>query len=250
MAQTDLNLTRLRAYAAHARHDGSVPSTLDQDEIVNAAGRLFFSLHPWNFRYRPPVDLDLTEDQAYIELPFDFGEIVAYQTDNNYGLTLTTAQELANHRTASVTVAQNYYWGTIVHPAQESRDVPPPPPRLEIWPEPSSTNEDAVQLWYRAAWGELYSTDDVANVPRYAHLALIQTVRGVAAGMTENLLEPAGGIEGYLNNVLGGKVWEAAVTTDGLQQPDYGPMTGGAIEGRGSHFTWRTRTAGAVSDPA
>jgi hypothetical protein len=57
-------------------------------------------------------------------------------------------------------------------------------------------------------------------------------------------------MEGYLANVMGGKVWEAAVTTDGLEQVDYGPIKGGAIEQYSTHLTWRSRTAGAVADPA
>jgi hypothetical protein len=251
MAQTNLDLARLRNYVTAAMSDGAVHSSLDRDELINNAGRLFFSLHEWNFRYRPQVDLDLTADQKYIVLPEDFGELVGYQTDSTYGLMLTTPQEVANLRAASTTVTANYYWATIVHPAQSARDEPPPPPRLEIWPTPSSgTTTHPIHLWYRAAWVDLYNSTDVADVPRYAHMALIQVVRAFAAGINENLLAPGGGLEGYLDNVLGGRVWEAAVTTDGLQQPDYGPIGPGAIEGTRVYTTWRSRTASAVSDPA
>lgn len=127
MAQTNLDLARLRNYVSVSLDDGSVHSDLDQDEIINLAGRLFFSSHPWNFRYRPPIKTQLTADQSYIELPEDFGELVAYQTDNNYGLQLTTPQAIANLRVTSVTVTQNYYWGTLIQPAQSARNEPPPP---------------------------------------------------------------------------------------------------------------------------
>ena len=251
MAQTELDLARLRNYVTASTRDAGVHTSLDQDEMINNAGRTFFSLHLWNFRYRPQVDLDLTADQKYIELPHDFGELVAYQTDDNYGITMTTPQGLADHRAVSITVAQNYYWGTIVQPAQVARDEAPPPPRLEIWPEPSSTTStQPIHLWYRAGWVDLYNTTDVADVPRYAHMALIQVVRAIASGIQENLLEPKGGVEAYLEGVVGGKIWEACVTTDGLQQPDYGPMKGGAISQYDSHFTWRSRTASAVADPS
>jgi hypothetical protein len=251
MAQTNLDLARLRNYVTQANRDGSVHSSLDQDELINMAGRMFVSAHPWNFRYRPPVDANLQANEPWIILPYNFGELVAYQSDSNYGLTLTTPQELANLRSSSVTVTSNFYWATVVYPAQTSRTEAPPPPRLELYPTPSSTTTDfPIHLWYRAGWSELYNAADVADVPLYAHLALIQTVRAVVAGLNENLLEPGGGIEGYMGNVMGGKVWESAVTTDGLQQPDYGPMTGGAISQYDSHFTMRSRTGSAVADPS
>jgi hypothetical protein len=46
-----------------------------------------------------------------------------------------------------------------------------------------------------------------------------------------------------------GAIWEAAVTTDGLQAPDYGLLLGGAIQNKYPYFTWRAATASPVSDP-
>jgi hypothetical protein len=238
-----------------------VPSALDQDDIINDAGRAFYNIHQWNFRYKPPIAISLRANEPFVLLPADFGEMVAYQMTEgiNFGIAFTTPQEVATLRSTTITVTQNYYWASTVFPSQVNQHEAPPPPRFEIWPTPSADDANALTLWYRSKWTKLVKAasagppvvlDDIADVPEYAEAALIQFVRAFSAGWSERLLEPGGAVEGYLERVMNGKVWEAAVTADNLIQVDHGEMMGGAIQRSYPHTGWRSRSASAVSDPA
>ncbi len=252
MIVAPLTLTRLRSNITHVLQSGSVPTELDQDQLINEAGDIFCNLHQWNFLLRPPMTADLNEGSESIDMPDDFGELVAYSTVNglNNGINFTTPMQLAARRATSVTVTQNYYWATMVQPAQTDRSQPPPTQRLEIWPPVSATSLDQIVFWYRAAWQPLVEATDVADVPAYAVPALISIVRAYASGLAERLLQPSGGGEhGMIAHVVEGPIWDSAVTKDGLLVPDYGKISGGAIEGLHPHFSWRSASASPVANP-
>lgn len=253
MIVSNLTLARLRSNITHALQGGSVPAQLDQDELINEAGELFYSLHQWNFRLRPPVTIDLIAGQSHIDFPDDFGSMVAYSTVNglNNGIQMTTPHGLAAKRATSITVTQNYYWATMVQPSQPERRQSPGPPRWEIWPPVSSTSLDQIVIWYLAKWQPMIETTDVADVPSYAVPALISFVRAYASGLAERLLEPSGGGEhGMIAHVMEGPIWDAAVTQDGLLMSDYGIISGGAIESLQPHFSWRSASASPVANPS
>ncbi len=236
----------------------TLPQSISLVDCINFAGRWFFSINPWNFRDRPPVLLSLRKDIPYMDLPSDFGEQLGYQMSDglNFGITFTTIQQLMHLRATTVTVSQNYYWGSIVQPSQPAPNLPMPPPRVEIWPTPAADQEDLVSIAYRAKWRELiYQTntvteDDVANVPDYADMCLIEAAKAFAIGWGERQYEPMGGVHGILKLLMEGPLWAALVATDGLQQVDQGLMMGGAIQARYPSHTWRSASASPVSGPA
>lgn len=232
MAQTLLTLTRLRNNVTWALTGGSVSSELDQDDIINEVGQAFYGAERWNFRMRPPVTLGVIAGESYIDLPIDFGEPVSVQMSNtlNYGVTLTSIHEIQNLRSTTVTVTSNYYWAAMVQPRQRSRTEAPPPPRLELWPTPGSTDADILTIVYRARWTPLYNTDDVADVPDFAHGAFLMFLRRYVGGLSERLLDPKGGLEVMIDNLKKSTVWRDAVNADGLWQNNYGPIMNGAIE--------------------
>ncbi len=252
-----LTLTEIKKHTDFELGGGtSLPGGITTESVINHAGRAFYNIHPWNFRYRPPVALDLIADQAYIELPVDFGEKVGYQMTQglNFGITFTTPQDVANHRATTVTVSQNYYWATISFPSQIASTEAPPPPRIEIWPTPAASKLGIFTLWYRSRWVDLESqvgdgAEDVANLPDYAEAAFLQFVRAFTAGWGERLTQPQGGVEGILGLVMNGFIWQAAITTDGLVQSDYGVQLGGAIQGSYPFSTWRSASASPIADP-
>ena len=73
---TLLSLADLRLELTHALDGGIPASQLDQDKIINEAGRYLFSMHSWVFTQRPPVSLAFTSGDSSIDLPDDFGELI------------------------------------------------------------------------------------------------------------------------------------------------------------------------------
>lgn len=251
MAQNDLTLTLLRNILTNALTGGSISSELDQDDVINDAGRAFYVAHQWNFRLRPPVSLDFINGQDHIDLPDDFGEMAGLTVSNslNHGITLTTLAEVAKLRSTTLTVTQNYYWAAVAYDAPKSRTQPMGPPRLVLWPTPGSSATSAVTVVYRARWMPLVNTDDVAEVPDFARTAFVQYVRAYVGGVAERLLEPRGGAEGLIDRLKQSFVWRDAVTSDGLLQTDYGSMVGGAIESRYGGYS-QFSTAASSANPS
>lgn len=253
MAQEYLTLERLRSTIFHAMGSttDSVPSTWDVDEIINDGGVLLYSAHDWAFRIRPPVGMSFTAGQDYIDLPTDYGSLVGFQMDNtlNFSLTGTTPQQILDLRSTTVTVSQQNFWYAIMQPAQRDRKLPPGPPRMELWPTPSSDQANIMTIIHRAKWQKLYDDKDVADVPDYCESLLIQCVRGFALGWMERLMEPQGGVEGILERIRKGLVWQTAVEEDGMRQSNFGQHIGGAIELTYPNWSWRSSTASPVADP-
>ena len=252
-----LTYTQLENHAQYMIEGATtLPSGITLAQVINHAGRLFFSAHTWNFRERNPIDVNLVAGQEFVELPWDFGELTGIEMKEglNFGVTVVSPQQLVTRRATSITVTQQYYWVAIVQPGQEGRASDFPPPRLEIWPTPSSNNITAITLIYRSKWRDFADTTantsvDTANVPDYAEMALIEVVRAVAAGWGERQLQPQGGVTGTLKLVMEGAIWAACVATDGLQQHTFGPLSGGAIQGRYPLTTWLSAAA-SVSNPS
>jgi hypothetical protein len=239
-----LTITKLRNRIKLAL-GGTVASTIDQDDIVNEAGRLLHVMHLWKFTERPPVSLNFTQDQAYVDLPSDFGQAVEirYNADALNLFRLATFAEIAELRSALITPPSTYH-GAIVQPGQTSATAAMGSPRLELAPTPSAAVSDALKLWYRAKWTEItYSTgNEVANVPAHVETLLSELVAAVAQGYNER---DAGSMSARLAEIEAGPLFQNAVTYDGMIQPDYGEIgPGAAVMGRRSDpITWQSVAA-------
>ncbi len=189
----------LAEYIAHIEHElgGSPAHELSATQIVNEAGRHLFSMNEWTFRTRPPTTLGLTASQAYIALPSDFDELVAYSPASGKSevFTLTKAADLAHHRTHPVGKAGDY-WMALVQPTQVATTSGSPVQRLELWPTPAATVSSVMNIWYRALWTELDSEDDVPNIPLWVEPVFVRTVRAFAIGYhTESIDERLASLE-------------------------------------------------------
>ena len=255
-----ITLDDLQSYVHHVLSGGgtldtSLPGgTTSADEVekrvINQAGRWFVAHHDWNWRVGPEIAISSVSGQDYIEFPVDFGSMVAYQVISglNYGIEMTTPQIIADRRASSVTISQNYFWGTISHPPRPDSKTQPPPPRLELWPSPASSVEDFMRLWYRVKWHELDEITDAANVPDYCEFALAMTCRAFASGLSEEYGNERD-VSSELSKLIDGPIFRTCKEMDGLEQTDYGHLAGGAIQGQYSP-TWRSASASPVSDPA
>ena len=216
-----ITLSDLKKHVQHAL-GGSPASQLSEAGIINEAGRYMF-LAPWKFRERPPVTKSFTADQPYVELPDDFGEMITAHMDSGLvkAIHFTTMDELLERRTTAIGQSQ-VYWAVIVYPdpTSTSSDVETSP-RIEIHPTPSSA--DKIRIAYRCKWRDLSADDDAVISPDYAESALISIVRAFALGYEE------AGLEVRLAEIENGPIYRRLLEKDGIIQPDYGVIRGGAL---------------------
>ena len=215
-----LTAKQLKDHVSHAL-GGTVSSQLSDIGIINEAGRHLFNT-AWNFRQRPPVDVTFVSNRTYVDMPSDFGEIVSANMKDGLVQTFsfTTFDDLL-HRRRTNTGATSHYWIAISHPIPEDDSAEIPPPRLELYPTP--TTGDEISIAYSARWRELVDDTDVAAIPDYVESAFVALVRAFALGYEEE------GLEVRVAEVEMGPVFLRALEKDGLIQPDYGPIRNGAL---------------------
>jgi hypothetical protein len=208
---------------------GGEPS-MDSDEIVNACGTWFTAAHDWKYLERPSVLLPFTLNQSYITLPTDLGDIIKIQFTN--GLTarffLTTLGTIADYRTSQMNFGISVTYGCMVYAPSTNPLGGPPTPRLEIYPTPQSNLANALTLFYRSTWAPVTPDDSetFVNIPQYAEPAFLQALRQFARGYQD---EEHATMGQRLADLMAGPVWGAAIEQDGLTQPEYGKMRGGAV---------------------
>lgn len=221
-----LTLTNLRDVIVH-RLGGSLASQLSQDGIINEAGRLLTVMHPWRFLERPPASLDFTSGTAYVALPSDYGQLVAYSYSTDIGLfQFTDFMGLLTIRAQNVSNAGSF-WGAISSPGQTSVTLVPPVQRIELAPTPSTSVTGALLILYRARWTELSSSTDVANIPWYVESLLRELVAAIALGYSEH---DNATTDQRLALISQGTLFITAKQYDSMSQPDYGPLCGGAVQ--------------------
>ena len=227
----------LASYVQHAL--GGTPSSQVASftlSIINQAGRHFFSM-PWKFRERPTTLLSTTASQSYVNLPDDLGEItyIHMQDGLSDSIRLTTMAKVVAHRNSSIS-GNSHYLASVAFPATYSASSASDPDelvpiRLELSPTPSAV--EGITLAYKAAWVDLTTVDDedpvrYVDVPPFAEAALIAFVRAFALGYEEGEMTTS------IMEAQASPVLQQALAADGLIQPEYGPLSGGAVSGSGS----------------
>lgn len=223
-----LTLANLKVHVTHALGGGD-PAVIVTDaattkrQIINEAGRILCA-EDWNFLNRAPTTLNFAASTNYVALPSDLAAITGYALTTNAisSLKLTTLHEIVMMRSRLLSASLNYY-AAISYPTQTSASAAPGAPRLELWPTPPASVTGAITLFYRAGWTELSGDTDVPNIPTWAEGLLVSLVRAVAVGYEEDRLQEE------IAKVTGGPLWVACRTRDGMIQPDFGVIAGGAV---------------------
>jgi len=214
---------------------GSVSTKIDQDDILNEAGRALVLMKPdgWKFLERPPAAIDFVSGQQYVSLPTDFGQLIdiGYDADSLNRFSLGTMREIAELRASGV-IPPAEYVGVIVQGGQSSSTAAMGSARIEIAPTPPASVTGALAVYYRAKWTDLvYSSgNEVPNIPDHVHLLYSEIVAAVAMGYNER---DAGSTTARLEEIASGWLFNSASTYDSLIQSDYGPLGPGAV-GMGS----------------
>jgi hypothetical protein len=188
--------------------------------------------------------------EQFIDLPPDFGELLAVCTKNNAisNIVPTSLEELAWRRGYVYSTAfDRLYRCALSFPGQATPDDAQPVPRLEIWPRPTASNPAGdLTLTYRAGPIDLVyeadddsnATDTVPNIPPKFERLLTLLARLFAQGYEEELIQEDPIIQA-----------EAAmlVEADGRQTMNLGLQRGGAAALKP---TYQNRPFSVIGNPS
>jgi hypothetical protein len=237
-----LTLADYRNRLQHAL-GGEVSDLLDQDALINEAGRAFVDAHTWGFMQRPPTDLDFTISVGYVNLPSDFASLIAIDitADNLNAFQLVDYSEFAKYEAVSYVGTPGGVFGTIVYPGQTSVTAAAGVPRLLLYPTPTSTISGALRIFYRAGWTELTNDADVPNFPTYCESVFTEFVRAFAFGSEE---PDQGTVFDRVDRIIVSGMFDRLKNRADMAQHDYGPERNGAIgDALGIDFISQTPSA-------
>ena len=188
--------------------------------------------------------------EQFIDLPADFGELLAVCTKNNAisNIVPTSLPEI-NWRRGYVyaTAFDRLYRCALSFPGQLTPDDPQPGPRLEIWPRPTSSNSAGdLTLTYRAGPIPLVydATDDsdvqdtVPNIPPKFERLLVLLSRLFAQGYEEELIQEDPIVQAEVAMLL---------EADGRQEANTGLLRGGAAALKP---TYQNRPFSVIGNPS
>lgn len=200
---------------------------ISKRDIINDAQVLLTSMHRWRWLNRSTVGLDLIEDQTWVDIPDDVGEILSIESSDNSSfraINLTTLDEVNNIRGSIAGLGQ--YWCSVVYsepgPSGEASR-----PRLEIAPTPGTTEVNAYSMFYRARL--LPVSDDFQMIPLPWFMTALwwEVLRSVAQGTYE---EMHGTVTDRITKVIVGPIMDLAVQQDGRIQTTAGKLRGGILD--------------------
>ena len=209
-------------------------------DLCNRAGARFFSMERWSFRQRTPASLAFVAGQDFINMPADFGDVIgAYMSDGvNDGISFVDAMDHMRRRASTITSA-NHWWATVVRPPTPNRRVALKPPRIDLWPTPQEDNADAVKVSYLSLWPTMVNDTDIVPIPDELEDVMLELVSVFAKGWHH---EAKGTIAQRYQQFRKSDFFIDSVETDGLHQPAYGEIRGGAVESQApySRLYWDT----------
>lgn len=227
----------LAQLAGHARlavggSPSTAPGVTENDriaEIVNGAGEHLFS-RPWRWRERTAGGFDLTADQAFINLATDgsgaamvIDEIISVKPADvlKFSFEMVTPAVFEEYKRTTVTT-NLFYVATLTRAKQTTSGLQDA--RLDIYPTPTTTTDDAVFIRYREGWPGYTSTQvggtgsEVIPIPAIAEQLLIEYVRAFAEGGED------GTTQQRVVAVDGGTLLDQALRKDGLSTNDQGAL--------------------------
>lgn len=178
-------------HAAGGKLDPRLLGLDDDYAILNEAGRYLFDLHEWQFSERPPVTLELTEGQDFVDLPFTFDRLGALSVSNTLisDVYEVTMERILFLRGSSLTFPFHYFVA-LTYPGQATTREQQGNPRLEIWPQPGSDSTAGnLVITFSGGWVEIVDNDQVPSIPKNMEWLLIELVRRLGASYADTSLE-------------------------------------------------------------
>jgi len=149
-------------------------SQLDEfkpERIVNDAIEYVADLHPWRWLQTGEQQLDIVANQDYVELPADFGALIALEHADGFTRTMipTTWDELLRMRQDSINDWSRSYWYVVnlgnVEVGEEDAGLSLP--TLNLYPTPAENATGAIKLVYRRFLRRLTADTDRPQWPAY-----------------------------------------------------------------------------------
>lgn len=155
-------------------------------DVLNEAGERLFTEQSWNWRVSPPTEIPAVDGQSYIELPSDYGGLIAVTVSGNSPSAVKVVQmpELVARRANSTYTFNEtgilYLCFVGVGPGGSDGSNRA---RVEIHPVAGDDGSPTLVLTYRRRWVEIATNDDDAepNIPSAWNRALRLLCRCMAA---------------------------------------------------------------------
>ena len=205
-------------------------STLDitAATMVNDALEQIAAIHQWNWLSTSDQSLDITADQDYVELPADYGTLIAIEHDESWTdqMIPVSWQTLLWFRQYPVRSWTSGYFYVITTGNVElgQEDAGLSLPTINLYPTPAEDQPDAIQFVYRRFLRRLKDDTDRPQWPPYMDRALSLLSRSFAAVDYDDDPQSAYNAQFY-------QMIEDLKVQDGLSQRSYG-VPAGAVSAR------------------
>jgi hypothetical protein len=165
-------------------------------------------------------------------LPSDLAEIVGYDATESLinSIEFVSLQRLLTLKTQEIQVTRYNFFAAIVWPEMNINTTTGPTvsvPILKIWPAPSANEASTFSLFYRAGWVDVDNSNDYIQIPEWMEALFIQLCITWVRGFKE---EDEASLSRRLVEIEQSPLYAACIRRDGMIQPDYGPVRGGAVE--------------------
>lgn len=163
---------------------------------LNRAGRALMTEHAWSWRTVENVLIPAVADQAWIDLPSDFGDLLEVtQSGIGGNVCLTTLADLQRMR--EISTGSGVLGGTVWYVAfggsyGSADGLPNGRERVGIYPTPTTDAEPTICLTYRKRWRDISENDTTAkpNVPDDFEGVLILRARAEAKALENDEVVP------------------------------------------------------------
>lgn len=225
-----LKLSDITAFIETIRKEGAISGGYSAQRIANDAGIHLYTMHPWRWREGASVTVNLVNDQAYVDLPADLGEITAWGiSGRNRSIGWTTPEHLAELREKDALAGHGGYYAAISQPPQANQESELPAWRMELHPK-VTVEDESITLWYRREWPFVSDANHVLAIRRHVQPLYMQLVRAFTIGGWTGTQDTTSLM---LSEIESGAIFRAAKNADGRIQPHMGPVRNGAIASGG-----------------
>jgi hypothetical protein len=186
-----------------------------QAEIINQAGEHLFG-YQWTFRQATAL-LSTVATQPYVVLPADFSELIAAWS-GTLPLLITNQDEVENTRSSEF---NSYGTRGYVKAVVPTTAVPTQTYQLQIYPTPTSSEENKIKITYRTGWQRVSTANlptDVISIPLYLETLLVLYVRAITESYED------GQQSQRLAEIEAGTLFGTAQRKDGMLQAHFGQL--------------------------
>ena len=192
--------------------------------IVNDALEHLAAMHPWNWLSTGETQLDVTGGQDYVELPADFGMLIALEHEDTWARAMipTSWDDLLRMRGEPVDSWSWSYWYVINtgNVEEGDEDAGLSLPTLNLYPTPDSDATGAIRLVYRRFLRRLLDDADRPQWPSYMDRPLSLLARSFASIDYDD--DPQSAYTARFQRVI-----QDCLTPDGPSPGSLGGMRGG-----------------------